>query len=217
MGFGVLFIGYFLLLNVTNYTFTDLCCGAILAFALSKLAPINKSFRFGMIAALAFTAIGAIEFVSEALIMLKIMQAPLSFVFPVRTVATFATACLIMRGIFEVCEEVELKRVGEKTKRAIPFLCLNALINLFLGIPLFYSPIPSIVTAGIFTANLLLGIGITLYNLITIYTAYANICMPNQPKAHKKDGFLDRLERRQEERNREYMEYKKSKREDKRK
>ena len=217
MGFGVLFIGYFLLLNVTNYTLTDLICGAVMALALSKLASVNKGFRLSMIAALIFTAVGAVEFVSEALIMLNVIGTPLSFVFPVRTVSAFALSCLILRGIIEVSEEVELTKTARMARRAIPFLCLNSLINLFLGIPLFYAPLPTVVTAGIFTANLLLSLVLTAYVLIIIYTCYANIGMQNSQKAPKREGFFEKLEKRQTERNLEYMEYKKSKREDKKK
>ena len=66
MGFGTLFIGYFLLLNLTYYRFTDLIAALLMLLAFYKLREINRHFRVAIISSGLFAAIGAIE-LAEAL------------------------------------------------------------------------------------------------------------------------------------------------------
>ena len=217
MGFGVLFIGYFLLLNVVNYTFTDMIAATVMAFGLAKLSFVNKSFKYATVFALIFSAVGALEFVSQALVMLEILTEPFAFTYPIRTLSLFMTQCLIMRGIYEVAKEVELDRIAIKAKRSVPFICFTSLVSLYLDIPLFYSPLPQGVAPIIFTVNLLLTFALIIYNLIIIYQCYANICMPSEEKAHKKESLFDKFEKQQTEKNIEYLNYRKQKRESKKK
>ena len=42
MGFGTLFIGYFLVLNLVNYGATDLIAGIIMMMEFYKLRTVNK-------------------------------------------------------------------------------------------------------------------------------------------------------------------------------
>ena len=71
MGFGTLFIGYFLLLNVTYYSFTDLVAALIMAVGLTKLSTVNRYFKYASFAALGFAAVGLVEFISELIRMLS--------------------------------------------------------------------------------------------------------------------------------------------------
>ena len=61
MGFGLLFIGYFLLLNLTYYGYTDLICALVMFMALYKLQSVNKYFRFALIPTGLFGAVGMVE------------------------------------------------------------------------------------------------------------------------------------------------------------
>ena len=45
MGFGTLFIGYFLLLNLTYYGFTDVIAASVMLLGLYKLSGVNKYFK----------------------------------------------------------------------------------------------------------------------------------------------------------------------------
>ena len=55
-----------------------------------------------------------------------------------------------------------------------------------------------------------------IYNLITIYTAYMRICMPNeltQSAKKSKFGFVNKFKEYESERAKEYLEYKRQKNE----
>ena len=58
MGFGTLFFGYFLLLNIAYNTFTDLIAALIMAMGLNKLSTVNHPFKNGFIASVIFAVIG---------------------------------------------------------------------------------------------------------------------------------------------------------------
>ena len=58
MGFGTLFFGYFLLLNITYYSFTDLIAALIAAMGLYKLSSVNRPFKNGFYASVIFGFIG---------------------------------------------------------------------------------------------------------------------------------------------------------------
>ena len=56
MGFGTLFIGYFLLLNLTYYGFTDVIAASVMLLGLYKLSPVNKYFRAAALSSGVFLA-----------------------------------------------------------------------------------------------------------------------------------------------------------------
>ena len=51
MGFGTLFIGYFFLLNISNFTYTDIIAGMVVLLGLYKLSSVNKQFFYGAVCA----------------------------------------------------------------------------------------------------------------------------------------------------------------------
>ena len=61
MGFGILFIGYFLFLNIAAPAYTDAIGAVLMLWGLWKLSRLNKPFRYGMIAAAALTVFGLFE------------------------------------------------------------------------------------------------------------------------------------------------------------
>ena len=65
MGFGTLFIGYFLLLNVTYYTFTDIIAALVMAMGLYKLSSVNRQFKGAFFSSIALAAIGLVELVCQ--------------------------------------------------------------------------------------------------------------------------------------------------------
>ena len=46
MGFGTLFFGYFLILNVTYYGFTDAIAAAVMLLGFYKLSTVNSYFKY---------------------------------------------------------------------------------------------------------------------------------------------------------------------------
>ena len=67
MGFGTLFIGYFLLLNIAYYTFTDIISALVMAMGLYKLSSVNRGFGYAFYASIGFALIGAGELFLEML------------------------------------------------------------------------------------------------------------------------------------------------------
>ena len=61
MGFGILFIAYFLLLNIAYFSFTDIIAGLALTLALNKLSPVNKYFKYSQIPSGVFSLLGLVE------------------------------------------------------------------------------------------------------------------------------------------------------------
>ena len=66
MGFGTLFIGVFLLLNLRYFGYTDILCGVIMLAAFYKLRGVNKFFKAAIFTSIAFCGIGLMEFIREA-------------------------------------------------------------------------------------------------------------------------------------------------------
>ena len=62
MGFGILFIGYFLILNLTYYGLTDVIAAAVMLLGLYNLSGYNKYFKWAFIATSVFLALSLGEF-----------------------------------------------------------------------------------------------------------------------------------------------------------
>ena len=67
MGFGTLFIGYFFLINISYFTYTDIIAGMIMLLGLYKLSSVNKPFFYGAICAGIFALFSLFEFVVTVL------------------------------------------------------------------------------------------------------------------------------------------------------
>ena len=211
MGFGTLFIGYFLLLNVTNYALTDLICALVMALGLFKLSSVNKHFKNASFSALAFAAVGLVELV---LIMISILapqlSISLSFIPIIRSAVICMTTVLILLGIRDVAVEVELPTLSARAQGMIPAAAVIYLSTIILDTPMLFTNVEPIVAAAIFTVVLIATLFLVVFNLITIYSAYMKICMPSyerEKNSRSKPGFFDRLKEHEKMRNREYSEY----------
>ena len=61
MGFGTLFIGYFLILNLTYFGYTDTIAALIMMLGLYRLSSVNRDFKFSMVFSIAYALIGTVE------------------------------------------------------------------------------------------------------------------------------------------------------------
>lgn len=216
MGFGTLFFGYFLLLNITYYSITDLISALIMAMALYKLSSINTPFKNGFYSSLIFAVIGLIElcleFISVIAPTLSIiglsrhMQIPRCFILAILT-------SFILLGIQNVAEEVELselsKRAGKTLMPMLSVYALSAVLEVPLIKPLVSIKILSVTSFIILLATLI----IVTINLITIYRAYMKICMPDDKdneyeEKPSKFQFINKHREHTEQKQREYAEYK---------
>ena len=183
MGFGTLFVGYFLLFNIPYFGMTDIIAATVMMLGLSKLQGINKYFRVAFIVSAIFAVYSLPELVFFTLDLFKIYS-PAGLTAYLRVgqcVITSLLTFLILRGIYSVASEVDLEKVPGRAKLS-SYLCfviyglwiissITPLTKLFGGAaPVLY--LIAIIALLIFVA----------VNLITIYSCYMRICMPDDRK-----------------------------------
>lgn len=212
MGFGTLFIGYFLLLNFAFSGFTDAISAVLMLYALYKLSGINKGFMRAMYASLAFLCFSVGELIAEALdIFLGVgdITTLTSLMALARYLLVGLLTVLILRGIEEVGTEVKLHVLSDKAKRmsilTIVIYSVDALLEVIGLLPF---------NSGVFVYFAVIMIVLTLtviiMNLTVIYSAYMRICMPNEKEPREKESrfaFVNAFRRHEEEKQREYTEY----------
>ncbi len=214
MGFGTLFVGYFLLLNFAYYQLTDAIAAAVMLYALYKLKGINKGFRNSAIAAAAFTLFGLFELVASVLgTMLPALD--LSAVMWIRPILRHGIICittfLMLIGMRDVAREVELPLVAGRCERNFYITGAVYVLNVFSEIAGLASVFDPQILAFIYLAVTLATIATVTLNLISIYSCYMRICMPGDDLDKVKEsrfGFINEMRRHREEKEREYAEYK---------
>ncbi len=185
MGFGTLFFGYFLLLNISYYGFTDLISALIMAMAFYKLSGINKPFRGAFFISLIFAAVGAFELTVQILAMFNPESnfTPLLSYADISRYAIIAVLTLFMLlGIENVAYEVGLGELAKTARLAMPFSLTLYLILAILGTQSLDIIIPTTVLPWISVFALIGAFLLTLVNLVSIYKAYMKICMPEDNK-----------------------------------
>ena len=213
MGFGTLFIGYFFLLNISYFTYTDIIAGMVILLGLYKLSSVNKPFLYGMIGAMCFAVFSLIEFVITVLGIFEISFSGimLNYIAIPRYILLFALTVFIFRGISEVAKEVGADALSKRSGLCIP-LSLIYLFFAFLDIPEIAAALSGFSAyAYIYFALIILYILAVAYNLITIYRAYMQICMPNEKEKEIKESkfaFVNKFRAYEERKSREYAEYK---------
>ncbi len=209
MGFGTLFIGYFLLLNITHSGLTDILASLVMLMALNKLSWINKEFKNTLFVNFSFVFVSFISFILE---LLKFLQIEFSIVEGVlgaiRAVILFVFTVLLLKGILSLSREVCAKDISVRARRNlilapvcyIPFIILELPILSLL--PSAITPVLSVI--GIVTT--LLHVILLILNLALIYTCYMRICMPEErfettldTKKDKPIGFFEKSKKERKE------------------
>ena len=216
MGFGTLFFGYFLLLNIAYYTVTDLIAALIMAMGLYKLADVNRQFKGAFYVSLGFALIGLFELIVE-IYSIFFPLASDSAVFSYLAIPRYTVIALltlfILKGISEVSEEVSLPALARRARITMPFALVIYGLSAVLEIPIFTTEKMLYAIAVISAALIFATFVIAIVNLITIYSAYMRICMPedkdNDPlDKPSKFGFVNKYREHNREKQREYAEYK---------
>ncbi len=213
MGFGLLFIGYFFLVNISYFSFTDIIGATVMLSALYQLSGINKQFKNANIVNIIFAVFALAEFgfavpsLFGAETSLTDMLSP--YISALRYCLIFVLNLFILRGIEEVAREVDASALAKTAKASLPLSSVYLLASVF-SLP-FLSSVFGAVTYYIYFAVILAIFVYVISNLIVIYKAYMQICMPGQdkPKSKKQKAdpigkFYDSLEQK----GREYAEYK---------
>ncbi len=214
MGFGTVFIGYFFLLNFPYCEFTDAVAAFALLYGLYKLSVINEWFRLSAFSAIAFAVFGVFELAVELFGMFSPIQST-SLLFTVsvlvRHLIVAALTAFMMLGIRDVAKEVGLSSLSEKSARgafvAIVVYALSILLE--SSLPALF--IPGAVLAWLYVFTTLATLTLIAFNLTCIYSAYMRICMPDDKEMEEKQSkfeFVNAFRKHEEEKSREYAEYK---------
>lgn len=214
MGFGTLFIGYFFLLNFPYCEFTDALAAVAMLYALYKLSGVNRAFRIAALCAVGFLAFGIFELSVELFSMLSPMSSN-SLLFTisasVRHVSLALLTVFMMLGIRDVAEEVKLYHLSEKSMRATIVSVVVYSLSVLLESTLLALFIPAKVLAWLYVFITLATLTLIVFNLTCIYSAYSRICMPDDKDMEEKEskiGFINAFRKHEEEKSREYAEYK---------
>ena len=223
MGFGTLLFGYFMLLDLPYQTLTNAVAASLMLFALYKLSYLNRGFRLASYSAMAFTVFALFEAVIEILSMFYIVKLEnIAFAIVLnllRNLFIGATTFLMLVGMRDVAYEVNLKRLSKKcdifSKISFVIYAINlALLPDFSIIEnqnVLYAVYFIYVCASIFT------LFVIIMNLTLIYSCYNSICMPRDNTARapvdtkSRFGFVNKFRAHEDEKRREYAEYRMNK------
>ncbi len=209
MGFGTLFIGYFLLLNIVKPAASDVIAGLVILLALLRLSGVNRKFAVSRWLAAVFSAVGLFRFavffigmVSPAVGAFENAASP--YLGAARYALLLPLTLFILLGIEEVAREVELEKVPTRARflavfgigvRVLSILCS---FNIRLPILFFYLAI-------------FLEFALLIAVLFLIWNCYYMICMPGEENGKKKKpsrfAFVNAYREREEKKEREMAEY----------
>lgn len=213
MGFGTLFIGYFLLLNIAYFSFTDLIMGLLLLLACYRLLSVNQYFKSAALTLIPFSALALFELIQEIITMFSPNLANETLTGILGMIRYIFIACftfLILMGIETVANEVELPKLTDKARKVKVLSLLTFAFCTLLEIPGLDSIIDTKALSVIALILLILSFAVTVVALTAIYSAYMYICMPNE--VIKKDklsrfGFVNKFREYESRKQREYAEY----------
>ena len=209
MGFGTLFIGYFLLLNIVKPAASDVIAGMVILLALERLSRVNRKFAVSRIFTILFSAVGLFGFVMFfGSMFIPSFQALEAVVSPYIGAARFLLLCpmtvFILLGIEEVAREVELEKVPTRAKFLAFFGIAIRLLYAFCELPI-------AVPAGLYFAAIFLEFIYVITLLFLIWNCYFMICMPEDVNGKKRKpsrfGFVNAYREREEQKAREMEEY----------
>ena len=210
MGFGTLFIGYFLLLNLTYYGFTDVIAAAVMLLGLYNLSKVNKNFFAAMIASIVFLAFSFGEFgIATYEIFFSKISSPalVSFMSIMRSLTVGTLTVLMLQGIKDVAKEVDIADLPTKASRLTIITSVTYTAWIILEAPLSF--MDNYVLGVISLLTILATIALLIVNLTVIYSCYMRICMPGNEKLSDKPSkfaFVNEYRARKAERDKETAE-----------
>ena len=218
MGFGILFVAYFLFLNIAYFSFTDAILGLVMLLAFNKLSFVNKYFKLAKIPTAVFVLLGLVELIVEVYTMftpigeLDVYSLTVS---ATRYLLIGVITVFMLLGIKVLAKEVDISRLERRAQLTIPFSVTVVALSALFEMP-FLTLVLNEYTIAYIGVCLLLAFMLTLiFNLTVIYSAYMQICMPSQLVPKEKESrfkFVEKFKAHEEEKRREYIEYKLEKR-----
>ena len=187
MGFGTLFIGYFLILNLTYYGLTDVIAAAVMLLGLYKLSGFNKYFRAALVVCGVFLAFSVGELgvaIYEMFIAKLDAPALISVMSAVRSLILGALSVLMLKALSAIATEVDIPELVKKCERLTVATSTVYSVLIVLELPLSFIN-PYVLAIGSLLA-LLTAIAVIIMNLSAIYTCYMKICMPGDEELRDK-------------------------------
>lgn len=214
MGFGTLFFGYFLLLNITYYRFTDVIAGLVMLYALYKLASVSSYFRRPMYASILFSVFGLIELPLALMDMFfpgDVLTTIISLMSIIRAVIICLYTVLLLRAMGDIAKSLDVEGVPLKCRTMVVWTMVLYVLEILFESSMLTPLLPP-EAIMVFYAVIIIGLLLLpIVNLTIIYSCYMHICMPEDldktPKPSR-FGFINEFRRRREEkRKREEEEY----------
>lgn len=215
MGFGILFIGYFLNLNFAYYQFTDAIAAIIMLYALYKLSYLNRGMKLAARVAMLYAVLGIFELAVAGLEMFYIIDhnALLYFISAVlRNMIIGVLTASMLYGMRDVAREVGLDALGERCRRLFSMTVVLYPVLALLECGELGDIIDVRVLVYASVIAIFLSLILTVLVLATIYSCYMRICMPGEeshetPEKRSKFGIVNALRDHQKMRAEEYAEY----------
>ncbi len=210
MGLGILFVGYFLLLNFAYHYFTDAIAAAVMLYAFYKLSYINTGFKRALAAAACFTVLGVGEFAITVLNTLMPLDGTAIIITAMailRHLSIFTITLFMLMGLCDLAAEVDLPPLAVRCRRNIYFSVFVYSLNILLEAGELASFIDPKILVTLYFASLILTTAVVILNLMIIYGSYMRIYIPGEEKEKKKSSLARSFEAHEQEKQREYAEY----------
>lgn len=188
MGFGILFIGYFIafLMSLHKYGFLCRIIGYYLIFlSLQKLSEYKRILSLAVFPLLIMTLCGVYDagaMISDSVFVLPFPEA-LSYAIDVlEIVASYIFHVLLLRGIMELGNDTDLPKVSSFARWTLVGATAYCILNTILIVIQAFVPVGegSIQSFASILARvtLLAGILFPMVMLVLIHSCYAQICAP---------------------------------------
>ncbi len=234
MGFGLLFIGYFLtVMNIPIFgiygTLIRLCGLIIMMISVFKLRKYNRAFDLTAVGIGLMTVVTlillAVNIDSKFIVQKEVFSTGLKNAISYSDqVISFIFSAFLLYAVFKIAKETEAKKVSTGAIRNFIFICVYYVVYIVKAIPT--KGIQSVQNEFSIILWVLYFVNIAL-NLLVIFSAYANICDESDIEMTEKTYSIPIISRLQEETDRRaqkareadefYRREKKLKREEKRK
>lgn len=189
MGFGTLLFGCALLFNVIYYQITDVIAAVIILYALYKLNKFNTPLRVSYICAYPFAAFTLFELVLGAWRLFDPMmdQSTYSgYLATARAALLLAVMLPLMLGIAALAREVDAKDLRLRAMGACAVACVSTLTTAVASLPFTVAAFGDKAQVWLYVCTMVLQLIFALVAVLTVWRAYATICMPEDNAKKKK-------------------------------
>ncbi len=222
MGFGTLFFGYFILLDLPYQTLTNVCAAAIMILALYKLSYLNANMKRAFRVCSVFLVFAGYEAVVDALDMLFSIEfggvALNTASYLIRNVLIGMLSVLMLLGMKDVSAEIGLNKLSKKcdiySKITLTVYVFNLTVPPDLSTIFGATPTAIYIHYFLLVITTILTLYVLVMNCLNIYSCYAKICMPSDNDAKEREAkksrssLVNKFKEHEEEKRREYAEYK---------